>query len=466
MKERIIGVLKNPYWILYASVLSIYVSAPAGMGELLNIPRSLILIWSVLLLLYWLAKNPRMFYNLHTLLFVILSLIYGIAILIHYQDNFISNLASCVYMAIGGVLFLNQTYGKNTEVVEKEFIGITRITAYLPLLYAIIALVFMVYDVSIVINESDTRVVIGVYENRLWGLYNANRAAAICMISIWSSILLLYKRAGKRMILYINIVLEFVYLVLTGCRGVWISFLISMLLIIAFVFIGKEKIKNAPLRGKIKYFLVILLAVSALFAAQAVVKKTAPYMVLAKGADEEITFSERTENFDYTDLSSMSNGRVQLWKAGLQVFREHPIFGVGISNIYEYGKEYVAENWTKTMKGGMCHNLYLTTLVATGILGFVTFMIFVIWMGIRCFKVLFSYDQKLLCIFAAEIAGFAVSNLFENNIIFWNCSQAMAFWSVCSYFLYYFDVCRKVKIKQTGRGEEENHRNERFIEIY
>lgn len=446
MREKTINIFKNPFWMLYATLFLIYASAPAGTAKYLDVFRSAVLLISALEIVYCFFMKPRIFLNKPTVSLLVLAAVCMITIVIHRGQNFVDNVSCVVFLTLGSTLFLNQTYGKMKEAVDREMLFITKLNVYFPMLYAIIAIGLLVFDVTIILGKPEERIVIGIYENRLWGLYNANKAGAICMFSIWSSIYLLYKKEKKR-ILIINIILQFFYLVLTGSRGAWYSFLFSMVILIVFVFIGIERIKKASVLGKLKCLIAGAICLFAIVLAAEVVQTVAPYMVLtgeksstdSGHSKKRIDFSKRVEKFDDDDFESVSNGRLDLWKAGMKVWKKAPFFGVGIGSIYENGKGYLSKKGALSLKGGILHNIILTTLVGTGIVGILALAAFLIILAVRCIKVLFCSDNKFLHILCAEIAGMMLLNMVENNILFWNCEQAVVFWYVCSYFLYYTD---------------------------
>ena len=208
-----------------------------------------------------------------------------------------------------------------------------------------------------------------------------------------------------------------------------------------------ERIKKAPALGKLKCLVASIMCLLAIVLAAEAVQAAAPYMVLTGGesgtdghhSKKRIDFSKRVEEFEDDDFGSVSNGRLDLWKAGMQVWKKEPVFGVGIGSIYENGKGYLSKKGALSLKGGILHNIILTTLVGTGIVGILALAAFLVILAVRCIKVLFCSDNKFLLILCAEIAGIMLLNMVENNILFWNCEQAVVFWYICSYFLYYTD---------------------------
>lgn len=395
--------------------------------------------WGCALILYKVAKDYKMFFNKQTVILFLFVISNGITILLNYKHNLFQNIGSLAYVALGGILFLNQAYGKEKKQVEKELVTISKLNVYFPMLYAAIAIVLLIFDVSIIFETKEGIITaFGIYENRLWGLYNPNTAGAICLLSIFTSMYLFYKKAEKRWLLIVNIILEYLYLVLGQSRGAMYSFLVAMFIMVFFVYIGKEKFKEGNWGLRLKYIFLGSLTMIICVWMPSVVRTVTPYLVLGdefNGEDEEIVF-ERVEGLD-DDLSKASNGRFELWQAGWEVFQEHPVMGTGIENIYEYGKVLLPEKRALAMKGGLLHNIFFTTGVASGGVGFAIFISFLVLLFIRCMQALFVYENKTMRYLTVMVGALMMINLTENNIIYWNCVQGIIFWQVCSYLFYY-----------------------------
>ncbi|OGH51296.1 MAG: hypothetical protein A3G13_02720 [Candidatus Levybacteria bacterium RIFCSPLOWO2_12_FULL_37_7] len=69
--------------------------------------------------------------------------------------------------------------------------------------------------------------------------------------------------------------------------------------------------------------------------------------------------------------------RTELNKAALSIFRNHPLFGVGLNNFLINLPDYISSN-TKTILLQPVHNIYLLLLAETGIVGFTFFIWFIL----------------------------------------------------------------------------------------
>ena len=80
------------------------------------------------------------------------------------------------------------------------------------------------------------------------------------------------------------------------------------------------------------------------------------------------------------------NYRHIIWSTGLQVFREHPVIGVGAAGFRHAVEEHLHRRWAP-------HNAYLSVLVDTGIIGF---LLFLSCFAIAAFPLLkFSYPARM-----------------------------------------------------------------------
>lgn len=109
------------------------------------------------------------------------------------------------------------------------------------------------------------------------------------------------------------------------------------------------------------------------------------------------------EGLDYTSFSN----RMDAYKLALEIFKNSPIIGIGLVNFKEYVPHYL---------GNYVHNVYLSVLLETGILGF---SFFTILLGISLYKSVFTLLDKgdifrLGCFLS--IVSYLVHGLFDNTL--------------------------------------------------
>ncbi|MBX9769554.1 MAG: O-antigen ligase family protein, partial [Bdellovibrionales bacterium] len=88
-------------------------------------------------------------------------------------------------------------------------------------------------------------------------------------------------------------------------------------------------------------------------------------------------FRERfTSIWDQNFFSNVE--RKNVWKANLQMFYDHPWFGIGLGQNEARLGEYYQRLGVQSEFGGHAHNNYFQYLATTGIIGFACYMIFIL----------------------------------------------------------------------------------------
>ena len=84
--------------------------------------------------------------------------------------------------------------------------------------------------------------------------------------------------------------------------------------------------------------------------------------------------------FDHDTYETGTGGvRLHLWRAGIRMFRDHPVIGVGGGNFQWRVIEYEQEGFRGRTHGGkQAHSIYLTLLPELGIVGTVLFAILIL----------------------------------------------------------------------------------------
>lgn len=87
--------------------------------------------------------------------------------------------------------------------------------------------------------------------------------------------------------------------------------------------------------------------------------------------------------------TSFNNSRVDIWVEGVKLFLQHPVFGIGESNV----------SVSVPPDGAVfanLHNGYLTILVSSGLVGFLIIMIFGVQLLFRSMAYIFTHSRKEL----------------------------------------------------------------------
>jgi hypothetical protein len=143
----------------------------------------------------------------------------------------------------------------------------------------------------------------------------------------------------------------------------------------------------------------------------------------------------------------ISSGRILLFQQGIQIFKKHPIFGIGRANLILYGEKY--------LKDGIIfsdlHNGYLTILVSYGLCGFITFMIFLILFAKKMCRFLFKIKNKsklkLYSKFFSIFISYCIYSMFEKAILSEITFMVIIFWLFLGYTQCYLQQFEKSEIE-------------------
>ncbi len=95
--------------------------------------------------------------------------------------------------------------------------------------------------------------------------------------------------------------------------------------------------------------------------------------------------------------------RMALWQSAWYMFLHSPVTGVGAGNFDMAYPYFTLPAWSSFLSGH-AHNYYLNLLAETGIIGLVSYAVFVIWIFIYCLQAFFS-GRQTYCLENRRIAS-------------------------------------------------------------
>lgn len=232
----------------------------------------------------------------------------------------------------------------------------------------------------------------GFVESRLFGiLASPNYLSLISLIVI---IFLVLKVCSfekvYRYISIVAIVLNFIYIVLSGSRSAFICMMIAAVIYSIVMFYQK---------GNVKSLLKVALAiVVVLFSYKAVNFTSEQYLKYNKERlevqDKKLENKDNNLSLERTDTSeeNISNNRFAIWKSTASFVPKKPIFGYSGGNWYEIGKKMNPDEYI-IKEHYLTHNGYLEILFYNGLVGFISMGIFVLSFFISMVKRIFR-DKK------------------------------------------------------------------------
>ena len=122
--------------------------------------------------------------------------------------------------------------------------------------------------------------------------------------------------------------------------------------------------------------------------------------VKEQNKEEQLTEDDLIKKPNPAESEGLTNGRLDIWKTSINIFKKYPLTGIGYDNFYlAYHKgEYYKIVFITDENGNQKpvkryfhivdnpHNVYLHVLVSTGILGFIPYMLLLLVTFIICLK--------------------------------------------------------------------------------
>ena len=284
----------------------------------------------------------------------------------------------------------------------------------------------------------------GFVESRLFGILASPNYLSIISLMIinylWTRISI-YNTFIKTLAI-VSIVLNFVYIVLSGSRTTMIC-----LLVVAFLY----AFMSADWTKKPKALLSLVLAVGLVFVAYNTVKYSSDVYLKAHTVElqNQQAGGQNVENnlsLERTDTSeeNISNNRFAIWQSTASFILKRPLFGYSSGNWFELGKEYDASAYI-IEQHYLTHNGYLELLFYNGLAGFITMAVFVlsfIFYSVKKFKKDLQegkHNHELISILLMTVV-ILISNLFLSSTFYGISLLGCILFIISSY---YFSVLHK-----------------------
>ena len=326
----------------------------------------------------------------YLLLFFAFNIITSILVISYgYSTNIKNALIFYIYFLTVFPIFTEITREEGKKVYDYFFYTVTLLNTFGVLVSLIQFVLLKGYRVH---DYKGLYIRQGFVESRLFGiLASPNFLSLISLIIIIFLVLKICSfEKVYRFISIVAIVLNFIYIVLSGSRTAFICMMIAAVIYSIVMFYKK---------GNVKSLLKVALAiVVVLFSYKAVNFTSEQYLKFNKERlevqDKKLENKDNNLSLERTDTSeeNISNNRFAIWKSTASFVPKKPIFGYSGGNWYEIGKktnpdEYIIKEHYLT------HNGYLEILFYNGLAGFISMGIFVLSFFISLVKQIFR-DKK------------------------------------------------------------------------
>ncbi len=216
---------------------------------------------------------------------------------------------------------------------------------------------------------------------RVYGTFNQPNpyAGYINTTLVLAIALLLMGRGWKTRILAACVVVPLLGVeYLSQSKGGWIALLAALILLLA---VGLTRVRLALRLAGIAFLVLIGIYLAGAIPAQPV------NALLAKAGLTDISFSAPT------NTSFANSERVAHWVAGILMFLDHPLFGVGIGNYASAYAPYAQGIFVNSL--GHAHNYYINIAAETGIFGLIAFLLFLIALFVSASRSLSRLSSRL-----------------------------------------------------------------------
>ncbi|SFC54091.1 O-antigen ligase family protein [Clostridium uliginosum] len=391
---------------LYFRLLYLFVSI-SFVTILSNIPgikigiktlNSIALVWGMLLILFMIFNEykTRKIYKFDIPLagFIIITLIFNLTV---YRN--IDNIKVWIFnlILLTSIFTIDVFKNKKTNIKEINIITYFYTIFMFPL--SIISLYMRFSGKTIEIGE----IIFGSTN----GLFiNENALAIAASLAIAMSVYLnLRAKSGKvKMLLVLNIVIQTITMIEAKGRS---SYLIIIAIIFLFLFVYYKN----------KYFRFALILIP-----------------IIAGS---ICFT-----FNEDRLHKFTSGRNILWTSGSMVIQQHPLTGVGSSDLIEAVTDVKEVEYLPGIEGGGLHNIYVQIATTNGVIALgliITFLLSIMVFIIKQLDKLKRKEKIQMTTITSMLVGIIAVNLFESNLVYIVSFISIIFWTYLGYLISILD---------------------------
>lgn len=442
----------------------------------------ILLVWAVAVLAADVFTRRRALRNRYAGFFALFMLSFAVSIWLNRAAGMSENIATFAYTVVFFFVLFAYDAAKPPEEVAREITTLARVFVAVTALFALVCFATFLWSISYTYVEHttpeyNTVVVIGMIENRLYGLYNANTGSTLNLLSSVFSLMLLAHggmHPARRVAHWLNLVLQYVCMLLTLSRTAWYMYAAFAALFVFFVLPVRQakrpRVAQVLKAGGAIAAAVLVIALSVPLKA---VLAYAPAVVQSLTAgdtvpDEETDGESSEESESGSDEGSddifepveierpedsqhggVLTGRTYLWRGGWQAFLAHPLFGTTRTGLYDAAVEHIPEYWHANLLRGGLHNIVMMVLCCSGGVGFAIMLGFLLFSGGRALKWLWrrrGERSAVLCntliLLLITILG---TEMLESRILYTTTVFGAVFWTFYGYAMQAVDACEPDK---------------------
>ncbi len=210
-------------------------------------------------------------------------------------------------------------------------------------------------------------------------------------------------------------------LIVSTCRGAWLAIIFTSFTSIFLIFIRKRKV-----------YALLLFAILIVFICLASYSS----QIIRNRIHQAIS---DIKQYQQGNISTSIGSRFLMWRASLEIFKNHPIFGVGIGDYNLAIKRLISKKQLSRhiARYNQPHNVYFFLLATLGVLGLLSFfwMIFVI-LSITYREIIAYRNISLNLICLLVTIHLAVASFFDTLFFIYTLSCTYGFVLGCTFGAY------------------------------
>lgn len=292
----------------------------------------------------------------------------------------------------------------------------------------------------------------GFHWGRLWGIYtDPNYGGVLSTIAVLLCLYFCIIKNGWKKISYALILgVDYVYILFSDSRTAELSLALSVVFWVIFsACIGKWEKKKSILGILITVVAVGIFILGGSYAKTEYSEKIDAQIKIIDAQKMQQTVpeqngkkpqkTERTANLE----QDATNGRIELWKSGIEIWKNRPLTGTGYNSFLPYVSENLPNTYAINNNQGQyvsLHNEYLNIMVYQGILGIVSFLTFGILVLYKWWKTVSKRNQldyKYIGVLSANVLVVAIAMVFLMEGLYTNSPAAFVLWTFLGYLMQY-----------------------------
>ncbi len=449
--------IKYIYILVYLVCFSIFnnVYINAYMYDQTQLLYQGLVLFGVVLIAFDFFTFAVMLKTKYSIFLVLFYIVCMLSVLFNLKYDPISNIKVIAWMLIQTFVFAAVDRTVSKEHHRKYFKYISEAVALVWFVFVVWSIVMFFAGISYRVTNDQASVGssrVGFYDGRLFGVFTDPNYASICvlfsMLMILCNMFLKKEHVACKVYHIIMLSADLLYVLLSRSRTAELCIIASMCMVGFFA--------SKRLLGKYGFPII---AKSVVMVLSAVIFACGSYLVtfginyvadqtyIALRIDDNMTDKEKeeiehgVERDDVVDSDDVTNNRAGIWKDYLSVFGENALLGTGPRNGLAYANEHMPDSYI-VKEQYQYHNGYLAVLVGTGILGFLTVMVYIFLVAKKvvvylCKKANEQASEYLpILILSCVLVIGAISALPLHIVFFNNSACDVMFWFVLGYVLY------------------------------